>query len=60
MSVEFNEDNGMGRRDFGEKTPAFAAFLISKGIAKDVAGANKIQVIFSVVLLIISAYLMLK
>lgn len=60
MSVEFNEGGNIARRDFGGQTPKFAAFLISKGIAKDVAGANKIQLVFSLLVLAISAYLFLK
>ncbi len=42
MGVQF-DDGGIPRNYSGEPTPKFAAFLISKGLAKDVAGANKIQ-----------------
>lgn len=60
MGVEFNDNGGIARPNFGgQATPKFAAFLISKGIAKDVATANIIQVVFSLVLLAISAYLVL-
>jgi hypothetical protein len=58
MGVEFNDNGGIARPDFGgNQTPKFAAFLISKGLAKDAAQANIIQVVFSLVLLAISAYL---
>ncbi len=60
MGVEFNDNGGITRPNFGgQETPKFAAFLISKGLAKDVATANIIQVVFSVILLAISAYLVL-
>jgi hypothetical protein len=60
MGVEFNDNGGISRPDFGgNQTPKFAAFLISKGLAKDVATANIIQVVFSLVLLAVSAYLVL-
>jgi hypothetical protein len=60
MGVEFNDNGGIARPNFGgQETPKFAAFLISKGIAKDVKTANIIQVVFSLVLLAISAYLVL-
>lgn len=58
MGVEFNDNGGIARPDFGgNQAPKFAAFLISKGLAKDTAQANIIQVVFSVILLAISAYL---
>jgi hypothetical protein len=63
MSVEFNEDNGFGRRDFGgtsQQTPKIAAWLISKGLAKDVAGANKIQIASSLVFFAAAIYFFLK
>lgn len=57
MSVEFNEENNFVRRDFGQpKMPKLAAWLVSKGIAKDEAGANKVQVIASLVFFALAAY----
>jgi len=56
MSVEF-EENNFTPRNFNEPTPRFAGWLISHGIAKDVAGANKIQVIVAVVFFVLAIYL---
>lgn len=62
MSVEFNEEQGFGaRRNFGtQKTPKLAEWLISKGVAKDVAGANRIQIIVSLIFFGIALFLFLR
>jgi hypothetical protein len=50
MGVEFNEGNNFNRRDFGKSDePKIASWLISKGLAKDLAGANKLQLIAALV-----------
>lgn len=55
MGVEFNEGNNF--RNYGvDKTPKLAAWLIAKGIAKDEAGANKIQIIATVIFFLLAAY----
>ncbi len=57
MGVEFNEGNNFTRRDFGnDDTPKIAAWLISKGLAKDVPGANKIQLGASIVFFALAIY----
>ena len=43
MGVQFDE-GGIPRNFGGQTTPKFAQFLISKGIVKDVDGANKVQI----------------
>jgi hypothetical protein len=56
MGVEFNEDN-IARRDFGQpKMPKLAGWIVSKGIAKDEAGANKVQVIVALVFFALATY----
>jgi hypothetical protein len=56
MGVEFNEGNNF-QRNFGvEKTPKLAAWLIEKGIAKDEAGANKVQIIAAVIFFLLAGY----
>lgn len=49
MSVEFNDENRFNRRDFGGQTPKIAGWLISKGIAKDEDGANKVQLVAALI-----------
>ncbi|HVU06787.1 MAG TPA: hypothetical protein VHE10_03315 [Candidatus Paceibacterota bacterium] len=45
MPVEFEENNFEMKRNFySEPAPKFASWLISHHLAKDVAGANKLQV----------------
>jgi len=57
MSVEFNEGGGIERRDFSaQKTPKIAAWIISKGMAKDLAGANRLQVIASLVFFAVALF----
>lgn len=61
MGVEFNEDNNFGRRNFGgQQTPKMAAWLISKGIAKDEAGANKVQVIMALVFFALAIFFFVR
>lgn len=62
MSVEFNEGGGIQqRRDFGvQKTPKLAGWLISKGWAKDVSGANKIQVVVSLLFIAVAIFFFLR
>ncbi|HEY0908120.1 MAG TPA: hypothetical protein VGE35_02100 [Candidatus Paceibacterota bacterium] len=56
MGVQFDE-GGIPRNYGGSETPKFAAFLISKGWAKDEASANKIQLIAAIVFFAIAIYL---
>lgn len=56
MNVEFEENNFSSRNFGSEPTPKLAAWLINKGLAKDVSGANRLQVAVAVVFLAISAY----
>ena len=57
MGVEFNEDNNFSRQNFSNNsTPKFTAWLIKKGLAKDNAGANKIQVGAAIVFFALSLY----
>lgn len=55
MGVEFEEDN-MVRRYANEKTPKLAGWLISKGLVRDIAGANKLQIIVSVIFFALAVY----
>ncbi len=55
MGVEF-EENHFGQRDFSAPTPKIAAWIIRKGWAKDVAGANLIQIIASIIFFALAAY----
>ncbi|MFA6095346.1 MAG: hypothetical protein WC767_00675 [Candidatus Paceibacterota bacterium] len=43
MGVEFEENNFVPRQ-FDAPTPKLAGYLIRKGWAKDLAGANKLQI----------------
>jgi hypothetical protein len=60
MGVEFNEDQNWNRPSYNNgqsnSTPKIAGWLISKGIAKDIAGANKIQLGVAVVFFALSLY----
>jgi hypothetical protein len=57
MSVEFNDENNFARPTFGaEKPPKLAGWLISKGIVKDVKGANTVQVIAAIIFFALAAY----
>ena len=63
MGVEFNENNNdFGRPAYGNanSTPKIAAWLISKGLAKDVAGANKVQIVAALVFFALSIYFFTK
>ncbi|MBX4209165.1 hypothetical protein KW799_00490 [Candidatus Parcubacteria bacterium] len=59
MSVEFEENTFNPRKFDKEPTPKIAAWLISKGLAKDVASANKLQVVVALVFLAIAVYVWL-
>ena len=48
MGVEF-EENNFARGNFAEQPPKLASWLIKKGLAKDVAGANMVQVVAAVI-----------
>ncbi|HEU5114186.1 MAG TPA: hypothetical protein VFT82_00290 [Candidatus Paceibacterota bacterium] len=57
MSVEFEENNYAQRNwNSGEETPKIAGWLISHGIAKDVSGANKIQIAAACVFFALALY----
>jgi len=55
MGVEF-EENNFAPRNFSEQPPKLAAWLIKRGIAKDVAGANMIQIIAAVIFFALAAF----
>ena len=57
MSVEFEENNLSPRNYTEEQTPKIASWLISHKIAKDVAQANKIQIIVSLVFIVLAIYI---
>ena len=57
MGVEFKEgDNSFKRPDFETSNSSFVQFLISKGLAKDSAGANKILIIVAIVAFVLSLF----
>jgi len=58
MGVQF-EENNIPRQFSSEKVPKIAGWLISKGVAKDVSGANKIQVIVAIIFFALAIYLAL-
>ena len=55
MGVQFEEDDTV-RRYASEKTPKLAGWLIQKGLARDIAGANKLQIIVSVIFFVLAVY----
>jgi hypothetical protein len=59
MGVEF-EENNFSRPEFGVGTPRFAAWLIKKGLAKDVSGANKIQVIAAIIFFALAIFVAMR
>lgn len=59
MGVQF-EENNFAPRDFSAPPPKLAAWIIKKGLAKDVAGANMIQIIVAVVFFALAAFFALK
>jgi hypothetical protein len=56
MGVEFNEGNNFQRNFGAERTPKLAAWLISKGIAKDEAAANKVQITAAIIFFLLAGY----
>ena len=61
MGVEFQEENNINRQNlYSRPTPKMAAWLISKGIAKDEAGANKVEIFVAIVCVIIAIYFFFK
>jgi hypothetical protein len=59
MNVQF-EENNIPRYGSVERTPALAGWMIKKGIAKDVAGANRIQIIAAIVFFALAIYFFVK
>ncbi|MEN9621850.1 MAG: hypothetical protein RLZZ67_284 [Candidatus Parcubacteria bacterium] len=59
MGVQFDEGN-IPRSYGGQSVPKIAAFMISKGWAKDVNGANKIQFIAAVAFFALSLFFFFK
>jgi hypothetical protein len=58
MSVQFDENNIPRGAGYGsEQVPKIASFLIQKGIAKDIAGANRMLFISVGIVLAISVYI---
>lgn len=55
MGVQFDE-GGIPRNYGRQATPKIAEFIISHGWAKDVAGANKIQMIAAGVFFALAIY----
>lgn len=55
MGVEF-EDNSLRQNNFDEPTPKMATWLISHGLAKDVAGATRLEIGLIVVFFAIAIY----
>ncbi|NCN08191.1 hypothetical protein GW944_01290 [Candidatus Parcubacteria bacterium] len=59
MGVEF-EENNFARGNFAEQTPKLASWLIKKGLAKDVAGANMVQVIAAIIFFALAIFFAVK
>ncbi len=55
MSVQFEEDN-MAKRYASEQTPKLAAWLIKRGLVRDVSGGNKLQIIVAIIFFILAIY----
>lgn len=55
MGVEF-EENNFAQRNFSAPPPKLAAWIIKKGLAKDVAGANMIQILAAVIFFGLAVY----
>lgn len=60
MSVQFEENNFGPRNYASQSTPKLAAWLISKGIAKDVAGANKVQIAAAIIFFALAIFFAVK
>lgn len=61
MGVEFNEGNDSFKRpDFERQNSFFVQFLITKGLAKDASGANKILTGITVVAFLLSLFFFFK
>ena len=55
MGVEF-EENNFAPKNFSAPPPKLAAWIIKKGWAKDVAGANLIQIIAAAIFFALAAF----
>jgi len=55
MGVQF-EENNFAPRDFSAPAPKLASWIIKKGWAKDVAGANMLQIIAAVIFFALAAF----
>lgn len=55
MGVEF-EENNFAPRNFSAPTPKLAGWIIKKGWAKDVVGANRVQIIIAIVFFALALY----
>lgn len=57
MSVEFQEEDNLNSGNmYVEPVPKFAKWLISKGLAKDEDGANRLEIIVAVVFFLLAIY----
>jgi hypothetical protein len=59
MSVEFDENNTRPA-NYAESTPKLAGWLIEHGVAKDLEGANRMQVIAAVVIIAVALFIFFK
>lgn len=55
MGVQF-EENNFAPRDFNAQPPKLASWIIKKGWAKDVAGANTLQIIVAIIFFALAAF----
>jgi hypothetical protein len=55
MGVQF-EDNSIPRAVNSEPTPKIAGWLIKKGLARTVEGANKMQVVAAIIFFALAIY----
>jgi hypothetical protein len=60
MNVQFEENNIPRNYGSFERTPAIAAWLIKKGVVKDVAGANRLQIFAAIVFFGLAIYFAIK
>ena len=60
MGVEFNEDQQISPNQFASAKPsAMIAWLISKGVVKDVDGGNKILIVVAIAFFALALYFFL-
>lgn len=55
MGVQFEEDD-ITRVFVSEQTPKLAAWLIKKGLARNLSGANRLQVIVAIICFALAIY----